>query len=70
MVIYSSVLAYLVDANVGRSSSAIACNSLFRGFFAFLMTEIALPIRSAIGDGGLVSPFSRDVSCRTLVLSC
>jgi hypothetical protein len=44
-VIYASTLAYLVDANPGRSSSAIACNSFFRGTFAFVASQVALPIR-------------------------
>jgi hypothetical protein len=44
-VIYSSTLAYLVDANPGRSSSAVACNSFFRGLFAFIASQVALPIR-------------------------
>ncbi|KAH9950618.1 MFS general substrate transporter [Amylocystis lapponica] len=51
--IYSSTLAYIVDANVGRSSSAVACNSCFRGVFAFVATEVAVPLQDAIGDGGL-----------------
>jgi len=44
-VIYSSTLAYLVDANPGRSSSAVACNSFFRGLFAFIASQVALPIQ-------------------------
>ncbi|KAF9807671.1 hypothetical protein IEO21_08129 [Rhodonia placenta] len=53
--IYSSTLAYIVDANVGRSSSAVASNSFFRGLFAFVATEIAVPLQTSIGDGGLYS---------------
>ncbi|KAI0927466.1 hypothetical protein AcV5_007999 [Taiwanofungus camphoratus] len=53
--IYSSTLAYIVDANVGRSSSAVASNSFFRGLFAFIATEVAVPLQDAIGDGGLYS---------------
>ncbi|KAI0373855.1 MFS general substrate transporter [Pilatotrama ljubarskyi] len=65
--IYSSTLAYIVDANTGRSSSAVATNSAFRGFFAFVAAEVAVPLqvrkpsglslarRDAIGDGGLYS---------------
>ncbi|KAI0785153.1 major facilitator superfamily domain-containing protein [Abortiporus biennis] len=49
--IYASTLAYIVDANVGRSSSAAATNSLFRGIAA----EVAVPIQTSIGDGGLYS---------------
>ncbi|KAI0632989.1 MFS general substrate transporter [Trametes polyzona] len=53
--IYSSTLAYIVDANSGRSSSAAASNSAFRGLFAFVASEVAVPIQDAIGDGGLYS---------------
>ncbi|KAH0832263.1 MFS general substrate transporter [Lanmaoa asiatica] len=51
--IYASTLAYIVDANVGRSSSAVATNSSFRGISAFVAIEIAVPLQDAIGDGGL-----------------
>jgi hypothetical protein len=50
---YSSTLAYLVDANAGRSTSAVACNSSFRGLAGFVSAEIAAPLQDAIGDGGL-----------------
>ncbi|KJA16284.1 hypothetical protein HYPSUDRAFT_147887 [Hypholoma sublateritium FD-334 SS-4] len=49
--IYSSSLAYIVDANVGRSSTAVAGNSAFRGIFAFIATEIAVPLQDNLGDG-------------------
>ncbi|EPQ54769.1 MFS general substrate transporter [Gloeophyllum trabeum ATCC 11539] len=52
---YSSTLAYIVDANVGRSSTAVACNSMFRGVFAFVATEVAVPLDNAIGEGGFYS---------------
>jgi hypothetical protein len=42
---YSSILAYLVDANNGRSSTAAAWNSAFRGVFAFVATEITVPLQ-------------------------
>ncbi|KIJ60300.1 hypothetical protein HYDPIDRAFT_117385 [Hydnomerulius pinastri MD-312] len=50
---YASTLAYIVDANTGRSSSAVATNSSFRGASAFIAAEIAVPLQDAIGDGGL-----------------
>ncbi|KZT12153.1 MFS general substrate transporter [Laetiporus sulphureus 93-53] len=53
--IYSSTLAYIVDANTGRSSSAVACNSSLRGLAGFIATEIAVPLQNALGDGGLYS---------------
>ena len=43
--IYSSTLAYVVDANTGRSSSAVASNSCFRGTTAFIAAEIAVPLQ-------------------------
>lgn len=43
--IYASTLAYIVDANPGRSSSAISCNSMARGVTACIFSFIALPIR-------------------------
>ena len=43
--IYSSTLAYIVDANVGRSSSAVALNSCFRGSLGFVAAEIAVPLQ-------------------------
>lgn len=51
--IYTSTLAYIVDANTGRSSMAVAANSSFRGLFAFVAAEIAVPLQDTIGDGGL-----------------
>lgn len=51
--IYSSTLAYIVDSNAGRSSSAVAANSSIRGTFAFIAAEVAVPLQNAIGDGGL-----------------
>lgn len=43
--IYTSTLAYIVDANVGRSASAAALNSFFRGMFALVATEVAVPLQ-------------------------
>ncbi|KAF7767901.1 hypothetical protein Agabi119p4_7144 [Agaricus bisporus var. burnettii] len=51
VVMYSSMLAYIVDANAGRSSSAVATNSVFRGIFAFISTETAVPMQDHLGDG-------------------
>jgi MFS family permease len=55
LFIYASALAYLVDANPGRSIPATASNSSFRGFAGMISSEIAAPLRDAIGDGGLYS---------------
>ncbi|KAN0130193.1 Major facilitator superfamily domain containing protein [Lactarius tabidus] len=51
--IYSSTVAYIVDANPGRSSAAVATNSCFRGVAAFVFTEIAVPLQDSLGDGGV-----------------
>ncbi|KAF8136136.1 vacuolar DHA amino acid exporter [Boletus edulis] len=53
MWIYTSTLAYIVDANTGRSSTAVAMNSAYRGILAFIAAEIAIPLQDRIGDGGL-----------------
>ncbi|ORY32921.1 major facilitator superfamily domain-containing protein [Naematelia encephala] len=65
MLIYSSTLAYLVDANPGRSASAVSCNSFMRGTFGCILSQVALPIQNAIGDGGLYTLFAG-----LLCLSC
>lgn len=61
MIIYASTLAYIVDANPGRSSSAVACNSLFRGALAVRLNSSVLHY-TADGDGIAVRRFA---SCRT-----
>ena len=48
---YTSALAYIVDSNKGRSSTAVATNSAFRGFFAFVALEIAVPMQVGMGNG-------------------
>ncbi|THH21574.1 hypothetical protein EW146_g47 [Bondarzewia mesenterica] len=67
--IYSSTLAYIVDANVGRSSSAVAANSAFRGLFAFIFAEVAVPLQNSIGDGGLYTLWTGLlIICELLIL--
>lgn len=70
LFVYSSTLAYLVDSNPGRASSAVACNSFMRGAVACVMSQVAIPIQNAIGDGGLYTLFTGvlALSCATLVL--
>jgi len=53
LFIYASALAYLVDANPGRSVAATASNSSLRGFAGMIASEIAFPLQQAMGDGGL-----------------
>ncbi|KAG7444229.1 MFS general substrate transporter [Guyanagaster necrorhizus] len=55
---YASELAYIVDANVGRSSSAVSLNSSFRGMAAFIGTEIAVPVQDKLGDGWMYTIFA------------
>ncbi|KIK42718.1 hypothetical protein CY34DRAFT_757045 [Suillus luteus UH-Slu-Lm8-n1] len=56
--IYTSTLAYLVDANPGRSCSAVATNSSFRGSLAFVSVLVAVPLQNALGDGGLYTAWA------------
>src|SRR6266581_2488756 len=51
--IYSSTLAYIADANPGRSFPAVATNSCFRGVAAFIFTLAAVPLQDSAGDGVL-----------------
>ncbi|KAG8810312.1 hypothetical protein FRC17_002981 [Serendipita sp. 399] len=55
LFIYSSTLAYIVDANSGRSTAAVASNSSFRGLSAFVASEVAAPLQDSLGDGWLYS---------------
>ena len=55
LFIYASALAYLVDANPGRSIAATASNSSFRGFAGMIASEVASPLLKPLGDGGLYS---------------
>ncbi|KAF8172799.1 major facilitator superfamily domain-containing protein [Mycena galopus ATCC 62051] len=50
---YTSTLAYIVDANNGRSATAVATNSAFRGIAAFVATEVSVPLQDSVGDGWL-----------------
>ena len=42
-----------MDSNKGRSPTAVATNSAFRGLFAFVATEIAVPMQVGLGNGRL-----------------
>ncbi|KAG1745207.1 major facilitator superfamily domain-containing protein [Suillus lakei] len=55
---YTTTLAYLVDANPGRSCTAVATNSSFRGSLAFVSVLIAVPLQDALGDGGLYTAWA------------
>lgn len=55
---YSSTLAYIVDANPGRSCTAVATNSSFRGSLAFVSVMTAVPLQDTLGDGGLYTAWA------------
>ncbi|KZP19258.1 hypothetical protein FIBSPDRAFT_862892 [Athelia psychrophila] len=40
---YISALAYIVDANAVRSSTAVTTNSAFRGIIPFISIDVAIP---------------------------
>ena len=65
---YSSTLAYIVDANIGRSSTAVATNSSFRGLGGFIAAEIAAPLQDSIGDGGLYTMWAGLMVLSELIL--
>ena len=65
---YSSTLAYIVDANTGRSSTAVATNSSFRGIAGFIAAEIAAPLQDSIGDGGLYTMWAGLMVLAELIL--
>lgn len=52
---YSVFLAYLVDANKGRSSAAVSANSCFRGAVACVGSQISGPLQHSMGTGWMIS---------------
>ncbi|KAJ7579252.1 major facilitator superfamily domain-containing protein [Mycena floridula] len=58
VAVYSATLAYIVDANAGRSSVTVAMNSFFRGITAFVAVEISVPIQDSLGDGWMYTIFA------------
>ena len=60
----------IVDANPGRSSTAVACNSLFRGTLAAIASQISEPLINVIGQGWFFTGFSiiLSVGCVLLVV--
>ncbi|ADV21615.1 hypothetical protein I305_03357 [Cryptococcus gattii E566] len=58
-ILIASFLAYAWTAQEkGASSSAVSCNSMFRGICACVMSQVATPIQNGIGDGGLYTLFA------------
>ena len=66
---YTSTLAYVVDANTGRSGSAVAANSWARGTLAFACTMLAVPLQDAVGDGWLYTGFAGLVVVMELLIT-
>ncbi|KAG1879254.1 major facilitator superfamily domain-containing protein [Suillus subluteus] len=65
---YASTLAYLVDANPGRSAAAVATNSSFRGTLAFVSAIIAVPLQNAWGDGILFTAWACILAAAELLI--
>ncbi|KAG7088737.1 hypothetical protein E1B28_012705 [Marasmius oreades] len=67
--VYTSTLAYIVDSNVGQSSTAVALNSAFRGIAACIMIEVAVPMQDGLGEGWMYTIFAGlMVICGFLIL--
>lgn len=65
---YASTLAYLIDANPGRSTAAVATNSSFRGSLAFVSAMIAVPLQNAWGDGMLFTAWACVLAAAELLI--
>ncbi|KAK0561542.1 hypothetical protein OC844_003166 [Tilletia horrida] len=66
--VYAATLSYVVDSNKGRGSSAVACNSAFRGSVAFVASEIALRLLAAMGNGWLYTGWAIALGVTQLAL--
>ncbi|PPR07470.1 hypothetical protein CVT26_013440 [Gymnopilus dilepis] len=55
---FSIMMAYIIDANPGRSSSAAVLASVFRGLLAFTAAETAVPIQDHLKNGWLFTIWS------------
>ncbi|GAA5964081.1 hypothetical protein JCM3765_000895 [Sporobolomyces pararoseus] len=58
MVVYASTLAYLVDANPGRSTAAVATNSVFRGTLACISSQVSEDLLNKYGNGAFYTGFA------------
>ncbi len=63
------MLAYIVDANNGRSSSAVAANSFLRGVGGFVAAEVAIPLQVSLMCVRPYSEPSADSEYRTLLVT-
>ena len=61
--LFSGTLSYVVDANVGNASIAIATNSLLRGVFAAIASQGSDPLLSLIGNGFFYSGLLFSLPC-------
>ncbi|KAE8221824.1 hypothetical protein CF319_g4884 [Tilletia indica] len=66
--VYACTLSYVVDSNKGRGSSAVACNSAFRGSVAFVASEIAIYLLNAMGNGWLYTGWAIALGTTQLAL--
>lgn len=55
MIVFTTVTTYLIDAVPGRSSSAVAMNTLIRNVLACTGAIIGQPLIEALGNGILFS---------------
>lgn len=55
MIVFTTVTTYLIDAVPGRSSSAVAINTLIRNVLACVGAIIGQPLIEALGNGVLFS---------------
>ena len=58
LTIISPGAAKKLTYSKGRAGAAVSSNSFVRGSLACVMSQIAAPIRDAIGDGGLYTMFA------------
>ncbi|KAF8884888.1 major facilitator superfamily domain-containing protein [Gymnopilus junonius] len=56
--LFSIIMAYIIDANPGRSSTAAVAASAFRGVLAFTAAETAVPLQDNLGNGWLFTIWS------------
>ncbi|KAK7464981.1 hypothetical protein VKT23_006189 [Stygiomarasmius scandens] len=67
--VYTSTIAYIVDSNLGRSSTAVALNSAFRGVLAFALTEVSVPMQDNLGDGWMYTILASLIIISALLIS-
>lgn len=58
MIVYASTLAYIVDANPGRSTASVAVNSMFRGVLACISSQVSEPVLTKVRHGAFYTGFA------------